>query len=134
MSKNTAIYTLICFLLMPQIARGFYGNELYEWCTSDESLYRNFCMGYIQGAVDQQDMAMYINGNFYYCHPSITNEQARKVVIKYMDLYPEYLNLGAWQIVAHAYKEFYPCNTQQLKERQKQVVDTTLSKMMKRGL
>jgi len=96
------------------------GNDFYEWCNSDEGHpFRFVCMGYILGATDEKDVNMMLSGNFIYCQPSMTNEQARKVVVKYMDLYPEHLNIGAMTIVHFAYKEYYPCSTQQLEELKK---------------
>lgn len=117
MSKKIQGYVLIGFLLSCQEAFGLIdGNQLLNWCNNKtEEL---ICLGYIIGAGDEQDMNMAMTGNFYYCLPSnMTFGQMKNVVLKYMEQYPENLHLGAWQMVAFAYKEYFPCNPQQLRER-----------------
>jgi len=121
MSKLAAISTLVYFLLLPQTAWGVVlGNDFYEWCNNDEgNPFRFLCMGYILGVSNMKDMDMVISGNFIYCQPSMTNKQSRKVVIRYMDSHPEDLHLPALVIIQYAYKEYFPCNAQQLEEHKK---------------
>jgi|HubBroStandDraft_1064217.scaffolds.fasta_scaffold168636_2 hypothetical protein len=106
-------------------AQSLTGNELQSKCKhavqetpSDlsSSWSAGLCAGYISGVVDSQAMweaFEHVEKNyeqFHYCMPAAaTNEQALKIVVKYLDDHPERLHEPANILILEALHKAFPC-------------------------
>lgn len=95
------------------------GNDLLKWCknaSSDtpeiqSSFTAGFCLGTMQTV---GELTPFINDGlgpgFKICPPSeITNGQAARVVVKYIQQNPEKLHLNATTLTIMALQNAYPC-------------------------
>ena len=101
-------------LLSAQSQAGFLsGNELLQYCESNENGPLNTCYGYIAGANDyQQAMAGwgYLDKPYYCASEGVATGQLVKVVTKYLNEHPENLHLVAGSLVANAMYYAFPCS------------------------
>jgi hypothetical protein len=101
---------------------GMTGNDLQEKCReqskerSDNWFEAGACDGYIVGVIEAQGFWSYVGDASrirpkpYFCMPDgVTNGQSIKVVIKYLDNYPEQLHESAVLIVMESMHEAFPC-------------------------
>lgn len=114
------ILAVALVVVMAGTASAFSGNELSKECVSNFQ----FCEGYIFGVksgVGQQALSTWgrllvQNGEedktpHPICIPEgVTTTQLAKVIIKYLDLNPEFLHYTAAQLVREGLMINYPCS------------------------
>jgi hypothetical protein len=96
------------------------GNELIENCKeaikgdSDDFFKSGWCYGFLQGASEMFVMAK-ILGQLppSYCMPAeVTEKQAVRIVMKYLQNHPEKLHYPRTNLVYRALAQAFPCDTQ----------------------
>jgi len=87
------------------------GNEFLADCNSSEPFLQGTCAGSIAFARDMHNT--WVSQGFLserICSPEgVTRGQLRRVVLKYMEEYPERLHNSSSSIVLHALTQAFPC-------------------------
>ena len=84
------------------------GNNLHSYCSSYVSEQRGICKGYILGVADA--LVGQKLGPWQACFPpTVTSQQVRDVVKRWLDRYPEKRHFNAKGLVAQALSEVFPC-------------------------
>ena len=90
------------------------GNKLYDSCTAEKgatgySTYLGLCVGYITAIADSMDCKRTVGDLTWMPDEGVTAGQLMKVVVKWLDNNPQYLNYNASSVVAIALSEAFPC-------------------------
>jgi Ssp1 endopeptidase immunity protein Rap1a len=87
------------------------GNELLESCEAKGSFKEAFCLGYITGVTDLDQMnASVFPEHRRSCVPeNVTNGQIRDVIVRYLTDHPEERHMLAAILVAEAMGKAFPC-------------------------
>jgi hypothetical protein len=90
------------------------GKELLRDCETTKNVSSTmWCYGYLNGILDMQSLT---EGNPYLptlcTPPEVTMEQARRVVVKYLQNHPEKLHYGEHALTYIALIEAFPCKAQ----------------------
>ncbi|WP_413465085.1 Rap1a/Tai family immunity protein [Novosphingobium profundi] len=106
---------LLCSLTQPVSAqmRIATGNNLFGLCTSSDNAARSYCNGYIRGASEfivMQATIRHRDPEYFCVRDTVTNDQMRDIVIKYVRENPEQRDTFAFYLVQLAiYDEFPEC-------------------------
>ena len=85
------------------------GHQLLSVCTSDDMGVRAMCNGYTMGVYDvSQGIAF--NGDRFCIPEGVPDFQLVKVVIKYLEEWPEDLHYNAYALIQFALVSAFPCN------------------------
>jgi hypothetical protein len=102
-------------------------EDLLRYCTSKDSTDRIGCFAYVNGVVDghyftdlicqmrdASNKRTRVQSDYrhrYICWPEggVSNDQARLVVIKWLEDHPENLNIGAASQIVDALTKAFPC-------------------------
>ncbi len=104
---------LVAGQVSPASAIWLEGNELVEWCLSDETHSETFCIGYVLGIADVVDTLSdgKVAGFKPVCidQTTVTSGQLQRVVVKYLKDHPEETHTAAVFLVTVALREAFPC-------------------------
>ena len=82
----------------------FDGNRVYELCSSQELLKKQYCLAYIAGLTDA------FNWDRFICSPEHTTEgQVRDVVSNFLHDHPETRHYSAPSLAREALRQAFPC-------------------------
>jgi hypothetical protein len=97
---------IISLFFIPSLSQAEFkgGNELKSSCNATSSnVEQAICLGYVMAVAD-----IYINKQI--CLPkNVTAGQAKDVVLKYLNGYPERLHFSADSLVLDSLKNTFPC-------------------------
>jgi hypothetical protein len=81
----------------------------YQEPTSPASSYKfGFCSGFVIAVLD---LGSLLDDTISFCHPSeVTQEQAIRALLKYMDAHPEETHERAEPLAVAAFRTAWPCN------------------------
>jgi hypothetical protein len=86
-------------------AGSFYsGNKLLQLLQSDNTTERSVAMGYVAGAVDMGDGAM-----FCITADTVTIGQVRDILKNYLESTPAIRHMNADSIIIELFKKLWPC-------------------------
>lgn len=87
------------------------GNDSDEFFESGDVIEATACIGYFNGYLDAAGMLSALNGNNFFCIPEggISNDQARRIFLKFVSDNPEHLHNGAHVVIAAALSLAFPC-------------------------
>jgi hypothetical protein len=105
------LVTAVLTLNMPLHAE-FRGIELLWRCSSEEPDLQLACVGYLSGFMDGVEInATATKGRKSFCLPKegISNDQARRILVKWLEARPKFLHESARVHVLLALKDAFPC-------------------------
>lgn len=94
------------------------GSHVLALCASEEPIEMIMCYGFLRGVIGRSNLAEYLlPGSRLICVPdSATNDQIRRVVVKFLEEKPESLHYDATQLVVQAMQSsFCPAMTKPTK-------------------
>jgi len=98
-------------LYQPALARDtaiMDGNDLLTQCTNDPT----YCMGYVLGVYRGFSVGQSLADKSYVCLPeNVTVDQARRVVVAYLNTHPKELNKASELLVTFAMMDAFPCKS-----------------------
>jgi hypothetical protein len=117
--KNILIAIVLSVLIYPYQLFAKYsdtmvsGDQLLEYCNSDESTKLTFCYGYIGGVLDTlvSLAASDIIGRGVCLPEGVRLSEVKKIVVGYLETHPEELNLNASSLlIFDPFLKAYPCS------------------------
>lgn len=110
MKRLLGVALLVALTASPLARADFVtGNRLHQWCSNQTDDNFGLCSGYVMGIADALARGAVIQGERA-CFPgSATVGQARDIVKRHLESYPELRHAVAAQIVAYALSEAFPC-------------------------
>lgn len=100
---NKKLFCILALCCGTAHAEFYTGNDLYERLTSSEFIPKSFGSGFVAGVTDA------LNGVLT-CPPyHVTIEQAKDIVLLYLQSNPQSRHLTAAELIAHALSKTWPC-------------------------
>jgi len=117
---NTNAYFIALCIVVATVGQCFAatGNEIREGCQISlhtdrpninltDASHSGVCIGTV-GAI--LDLGTGLAEPYRFCHPTVTIEQAIRVLLKYLDEHPELTHLNAVTLGLRAFKAAWPCH------------------------
>lgn len=124
MKVKHCLFASCLIVLLSTSASAQDGSELLRWCedaiTNDQQIaaarslanwfHAGLCMGMMQGITKMNSVYQHMEVSLI-CLPggSIKNEQAARVVIRYLREHPEKLHISGTELAIIALKDAFPC-------------------------
>jgi hypothetical protein len=113
MSKRTRLAAMAAAVVLACLSASVRadtpGNELLDYCTSQDASERGYCYGYVNAIAEAERRPAGFNG-WYNCLPAeSTRKQLVDVVKRWLDQHPEQRHYSAAGLIAQALSEAFPC-------------------------
>ena len=111
-------YILLIVLLLPSICNAANGNFLLEGCTVDvnykgdtmpnsiDAMKQGYCSGLVSGIINT---AQLYDNKLFCVKEKCGYDEAKKIVINYLNKHPSQLHEEAFPLAISAFKEAFPC-------------------------